>query len=199
MAADGSNPRRLTESPAADTNPSWSPAGDAIVFTTASPTGAPQLATVGPEGGAVRILTSGDQAEWQSVDDVAVTVRATRSVRRGRPLRLRVLIRNKTEMPAYNVLLRTSFPAGFRVLRARSGSTQSCGRSGARSVTCWLPRLGGSATAAAEIVLRPQRCGRASLQESVVGGQADFEPADNRRRLALRVTCPRPTQRRTNR
>lgn len=191
MDAAGGNERRLTQSDSADTNPSWSPDGDTIVFTT-SAGGTPHLAQMSPSGGAARPLTAqlADQAEWQSLDDVALTVRHPRTIRRGQRARLRIAIRNKTAMPAFNVIVASVLPLGTRVVSARAGGfAGSCVGSGPRRVSCWIPRLARSATVSAVVVLRARRCGRATIRQAVSSGQTDAVPADNRRRITLRVSC----------
>lgn len=54
MATDGSNPRRLTNSPSE--YPSWSPDGSRIVFSLVSP-GAVQIGVIGRDGRGQRTLT----------------------------------------------------------------------------------------------------------------------------------------------
>jgi uncharacterized repeat protein (TIGR01451 family) len=191
MDADGRDQRRVTNSPAGDTNPSWSPDGQTIAFTS-SDGGAPYLAAMSPSGGPARRLSPpnqpADQADWQSADDLSLTVRHPRTVRRGRTFRLRLAVRNKTSAPALNVVVMSSIPAGMRLVRARAAG-DSCLGSGRATVSCWIPALGRSARAVAEITLRPRRCGRMSLRASVSSGQSELTSADNRRRTALRVTC----------
>jgi uncharacterized repeat protein (TIGR01451 family) len=192
MDADGGELRRLTESAAADTNPSWSPDGDTIVFTTSGAAGTTFLAAMSQSGGAARRLSaanqSADQADWQSADDVSLTVSGPRTARRGQQVRLRLAIRNKTAMPAFNVIVTGSIPAGVRLVRARAAGSR-CADSTPPTVSCWIPSLARSTRVFAELVLRPRRCGRITLRESVTSGQEDVNRADNQRRTILRVRC----------
>jgi uncharacterized repeat protein (TIGR01451 family) len=187
MAPDGSGQRRLTQSAAAETSPAWSPDGRTIVFTT-SEGGTPYLAQISPSGGATRRLTArpGDQADWQSADDLALTVSQPRRVLKGRPFRLRLAVRNKTAVPALNVIVTSSVPAGLRLVRSRVAAG-TCPGTTRSTISCWIPRLNRSAFI--DVTLRPRRCGRMRLRQSVTGGQADLTRADNTRHTTLRVTC----------
>ena len=191
MDADGSGQRRLTQRPAVDTNPSWSPDGQTIAFTT-SEGGVPYLVGMSPSGGAVRRLgapnQAGDQADWQSADDLSLTVSHPRTIRRGRSFRLRLAVRNKTTVPALNVIVTSSIPPGMRLVGARTGA-ETCAGSRPPTVSCWIPSLARSARAFVEVMLRPRRCGRMSLRGSVSSGQADLERGDNARRATVRVRC----------
>jgi TolB protein len=53
---DGSNPRRLTNHPAADSTPTWSPSGDRIAFTS-DRAGSPQIYLMGADGSNVERIT----------------------------------------------------------------------------------------------------------------------------------------------
>ena len=57
MNRDGSNVRRLTNNPAIDTTPTWSPTGTQIAFTS-DRTGAPQIYVIGVDGSGVRRISS---------------------------------------------------------------------------------------------------------------------------------------------
>jgi WD40-like Beta Propeller Repeat/Domain of unknown function DUF11 len=189
MAADGTEQRRLTQSAAAETNPAWSPDGRTIVFTT-SDGGSSYLARMSPSGGAAGRLTTqpADQADWQSADDLALTVSHPRRVHQGRRFRLRLAVRNKTAVDALDVIVTASLPAGLQLVRSRAAAG-SCPRPARTTVSCWIPRLDGSGRAFVDVTLRPRRCGRMRLRQSVAGGQADLTRADNVRRTTLRVRC----------
>ena len=194
MDADGANPRRLTQSPEEEANPSWSPDGTTIAFTIRGVGGA-TLGAISPAGGPVRRLSpagqAADLAEWQSVDDMSLTVRRSATVRRGNRIELRLTVRNKTSVPTYNVVITAAIPRGTRLAGARAGSSSgSCVDGGDRTVECWVPRVGRSATVRARIALRPRRCGRMVVRASVRSGQADLTQRDNRRAVTLRVRCP---------
>ncbi len=82
--ADGSDPRRLTNSAAADTAPCWSPTGTEIAFTS-NRTGTPQLWVMDSEGLNVRRLTTlgnyNDACAWspsKQYSEVAYTSRIDR-------------------------------------------------------------------------------------------------------------------------
>ena len=63
---DGSNLRRLTNHPASDMSPTWSPSGTQIAFTS-DRTGSPQVWSIGADGLGLRKITSegyADRATW---------------------------------------------------------------------------------------------------------------------------------------
>jgi TolB protein len=59
MNRDGSNVRRITNSPAIDTTPTWSPNGTQIAFTS-DRAGTPQIYVVGVDGLNLRRITTND-------------------------------------------------------------------------------------------------------------------------------------------
>jgi TolB protein len=59
---DGSNPRRLTNHPAADITPTWSPTGTQIAFTS-DRTGSPQIYVIGTDGLGLRQVTHESKAD----------------------------------------------------------------------------------------------------------------------------------------
>lgn len=64
LAADGSDPRRITNSPDYDTEPAWSPDGRTLVFRRSDPAGGSDLAFVPAAGGTVtRLPLSGEQRQ----------------------------------------------------------------------------------------------------------------------------------------
>jgi len=66
MNRDGSGVRRLTNNPAIDSTPTWSPTGDQIAFTS-DRSGSPQIWVVGSDGLGLRRLsfeTNADRATW---------------------------------------------------------------------------------------------------------------------------------------
>jgi TolB protein len=66
MNRDGSGVRRLTDNPAIDSTPTWSPTGTQIAFTS-DRTGTPQIYVVGADGTGLRRLTFesyADRATW---------------------------------------------------------------------------------------------------------------------------------------
>ncbi|MGE3188900.1 MAG: hypothetical protein AB7N90_04390, partial [Vicinamibacterales bacterium] len=66
MDRDGSNVRRLTNNPAADATPTWSPTGTQIAFTS-DRSGSPQIWVIGADGLGLRRLTYesyADRATW---------------------------------------------------------------------------------------------------------------------------------------
>ena len=66
MNRDGSGVRRLTDNPAIDSTPTWSPTGTQVAFTS-DRTGTPQIYVVGPDGSGLRRLTFesyADRATW---------------------------------------------------------------------------------------------------------------------------------------
>jgi TolB protein len=76
---DGSNVRRLTNSPAIDSTPTWSPTGTQIAFTS-DRTGAPQIYIVGVDGLGLRQLTResyADRPTWSPApyNEIAYTAR----------------------------------------------------------------------------------------------------------------------------
>jgi TolB protein len=76
---DGSNLRRLTNHPASDITPTWSPSGTQIAFTS-DRTGTPQIYIVGADGLGLQKLTSepyADRATWSPApfNEVAYTAR----------------------------------------------------------------------------------------------------------------------------
>ncbi len=76
---DGSNVRRLTNSPAIDSTPTWSPTGNQIAFTS-DRTGTPQIYIVGVDGLGLRQLTResyADRPTWSPApfNEVAYTAR----------------------------------------------------------------------------------------------------------------------------
>ena len=56
MDADGGNVQRLTDNPAIDTSPTWSPTANQIAFTSGR-SGRPQIYVIGVDGTGVRRLT----------------------------------------------------------------------------------------------------------------------------------------------
>ena len=56
MNVDGTNLRRLTNHPAIDTSPTWSPLGHQIAFTS-DRTGSPQIYVIGVDGAGLRRIT----------------------------------------------------------------------------------------------------------------------------------------------
>ena len=66
MAADGSNPTRLTDNPAEDSNPGWSPDGNQIVFTS-DRDGDVDVYTMTPDGSDVSSLTH--NSTWDQAPD----------------------------------------------------------------------------------------------------------------------------------
>src|SRR3954468_12474951 len=94
---DGSNVRRLTNSPSIDSTPTWSPSGTQVAFTS-DRTGTPQIYIVGADGLGLQKLTSepyADRATWSPAPlneiayaartgpgmDIKVVSLATREVR----------------------------------------------------------------------------------------------------------------------
>jgi TolB protein len=63
MNADGSNARRLTDDPASEWQPSWSPDGNQIVFTSGSTSGGFNIFIIGSEGTNLHQLT--DDPGWE--------------------------------------------------------------------------------------------------------------------------------------
>jgi TolB protein len=66
MEADGSNPIRLTDDPAYDTNPAWSPDGHYIAFHSERD-GAAEIYIMGAEGSNPLPLTENDVDDWYPV------------------------------------------------------------------------------------------------------------------------------------
>ena len=132
MDADGTDPRRLTQSPEEEASPSWSPDGATIVFTIRGPAGGQALAAISPVGGPVRRLSpagqAADLAEWQSVDDMALTVRRSATVRRGHRIALRLAARNKTAVPTYNAVIKRTIPPGTRLVGVLPGEFRNSHR-----------------------------------------------------------------------
>ncbi len=62
VQADGSNPRRLTDHPSADTHPTWSPSGARIAFVSERD-GNPEIYTMDAAGGDLRRLTDDPSAD----------------------------------------------------------------------------------------------------------------------------------------
>ena len=66
MNRDGSDVRRLTNNPAIDSTPTWSPTGTQIAFTSER-TGTPQIYVIGADGAGLRRISSesyADRATW---------------------------------------------------------------------------------------------------------------------------------------
>jgi TolB protein len=76
---DGSNLRRLTNHPAADTTPTWAPSGSLIAFVS-DRTGTPQIYTIGADGLGLRQITResyADRPSWSSgtINEIAYAAR----------------------------------------------------------------------------------------------------------------------------
>lgn len=79
MNRDGSNVRRITNHPGADTTPTWAPSGTQIAFTS-DRTGTPQIYVVGSDGLGLRQVTRetyADRATWSPApyNEIAYTAR----------------------------------------------------------------------------------------------------------------------------
>jgi Tol biopolymer transport system component len=88
MDADGSHPRNLTQNPANDEMPSWSPDGKRIVFTRALGMSGKwpnrKLFVMGADGSNVRQLTFGGDPDWApawSPDGAQIAFSSTRETR----------------------------------------------------------------------------------------------------------------------
>ncbi len=81
MNRDGSGVRRLTNSPASDSTPTWSPTGTQIAFTS-DRSGSPQIWVMDPDGLQVRRLTTNDsyadRATWSPApfNEIAYSARS---------------------------------------------------------------------------------------------------------------------------
>ncbi len=79
MNRDGSDLRRLTNNPAIDSTPTWSPTGTQIAFTSER-TGSPQIYVIGTDGAGMRRISQesyADRATWSPApyNEIAFTAR----------------------------------------------------------------------------------------------------------------------------
>jgi Tol biopolymer transport system component len=189
VTMDETGVHRLTASAAADENPAYSPDGSAIVFTS-DRGGGRGLYVMDAEGGPPRRLTpaneTADHAAWRPGADLALVVSGPRALRPGRRARFMIRVLNRTSTTAHAVTVTGRLPAGFQFAAPRTTNGRCEGRA---TVRCSFARLAPAQAARIELVLRARRCGRHTLTMSASSRQQDREPADNRRRLSLRVDC----------
>jgi tricorn protease-like protein len=188
-AQDGTQLRRLTDNPAADENPVYSPDGRTIVFTS-DRDGGRSLYAMDAAGGPARRLTGPDEradhAAWQPGIDLALTLSRRGTFRRGRTAVVVARVLNRTSTTVLGAGVTGRLPAGVRLVAARP-STGRC--SGRTIVRCSFARLSPGQFARIELTLRPSGCGRRTLSLSASTRRIDRAPADNRRRLRLRIRC----------
>jgi WD40-like Beta Propeller Repeat len=186
---NGTGVRRLTHDPAADENPAYSADGSSIVFTS-NRDGARGLYVMDAAGGAARRLTPpgevADNATWRPGVDLQLVIDRPAPLRRGRVAQISIRIRSRTSAVVSDVRVAGRLPAGIRLVGARTKGARCTGRV---AVSCFRGRLAPGRSASIRLGVRPTRCGPRTLSLTAASLQMDRAPADNRRRVQLRVRC----------
>jgi hypothetical protein len=148
-------------------------------------------------GGAPRALNAAsdlaDHAAWQPEIDLALTISGSRQIGRGRTAHLRVALRDLSPAPAFDVTLSGVTSPGVRVERARISILGTPSALAAcpslRPLLCRLYTLASADAVAVDLTLRPRRCGRLDIRQSVAAWEMDPNSANNRARFRLHVSC----------
>jgi uncharacterized repeat protein (TIGR01451 family) len=126
------------------------------------------------------------QGAAQRVIDTAVTARAPKSVKRGRPFTLTLKATNKSTTPAHGVVVTDTLPRGVKFASAHANKGVKCSRK-RRTLTCRKSSLAPARVFMAKVVVRGMRGSAYTNNARVKSQDLDPVPGNNHSRSNTKV------------